>query len=255
MELMLFVLASLGVATMATIVHFVVRKRVNHQPLSHHNEVTAAVYATFGVLYAVILGLLVSHGQSRRDIVSEASVREAALLVDVAQIGQSFDSTTATHLTKACLAYTRHVASIEWPLSSREEVQHTHREHLDELWSIVRSIEPQGARQEAVYKSLLEIMGSLASERYERHAAMGDHMSFFLKLVLLVGGLVTVVFLWFFGVQDARLHLVYTWLVTFMLILVLGLIFALDNPLRAGVGVDPSDFYRAEGELRTLLEK
>ena len=103
--------------------------------------------------------------------------------------------------------------------------------------------------------ALLELMAELASERYERQAATGDHMSMFLKVVLLIGAVVTVLFLWFFGMQHHRIHLSYTWLVTFMLVLVLALIFALDDPLRPGVGVEPTDFDRASNELRTILAK
>jgi hypothetical protein len=255
MELWLFILGSVVVALVATGVHALIRTRVRHQPLIEHNEVTAAVYATFGVLYAIILGLLVSHGQTRRDLVSEASVRESALLVDVAQVATAFDPAVADSLTRACLAYADHVRTVEWHLKTDEDHMTAHRIHFASMWQIVRSIEPVGARQESVYMALLEIMADLASERYERQAATGDHMSVFLKVVLLIGAVVTVLFLWFFGMQHQRIHLAYTWLVTFMLVLVLALIFALDDPLRPGVGVEPTDFERAANELRTILAK
>ncbi|MBU3679901.1 MAG: DUF4239 domain-containing protein [Candidatus Kapabacteria bacterium] len=255
MELWLFILGSMVVALAATGVHALFRKRAHLLPLTEHNEVTAAVYATFGVLYAVILGLLVSHGQTRRDLVSEASVRESALLVDVAQLATAFDSAMAQSLTQACLRYSDHVRTVEWRLGAQEDHMTGHRIHLASMWRIVRSIEPVGARQESVYMTLLERMSDLSSERYERQAATGDHMSMFLKVVLLIGGAVTVLFLWFFGMQQFRIHLAYTWLVTFMLALVLALIFALDDPLRPGVGVEPSDFERASNELRAILAK
>ncbi len=255
MELWLFILGSVVVALVATGVHALIRKRVHHLPLTEHNEVTAAVYATFGVLYAIILGLLVSHGQTRRDLVSEASVRESALLVDVAQVATAFDPAVADSLARACLVYADHVRTVEWKLGANEDHMTAHRIHFASMWHIVRSIEPADARQESVYMALLELMADLASERYERQAATGDHMSMFLKVVLLIGAVVTVLFLWFFGMQHQRIHLAYTWLVTFMLVLVLALIFALDDPLRPGVGVEPTDFERASNELRTILAK
>ena len=255
MELWLFILGSIVVALVATGVHALIRKRVRQVPLSEHNEVTAAVYATFGVLYAIILGLLVSHGQTRRDLVSEASVRESALLVDVAQVAMAFEPAVAESLAHTSLRYADHVRTVEWQLGTTGENMAAHRIHLSSMWRIVRSIEPVGARQESVYLQLLELMADLASVRYERQAATGDHMSMFLKVVLLIGAVVTVLFLWFFGMQHYRIHLAYTWLVTFMLVLVLALIFALDDPLRPGVGVEPTDFERASNELRAILAK
>ena len=255
MELWLIILGSAVVALVATRVHALFRKRVQPTPLAKHNEVTAAVYATFGVLYAVILGLLVSHGQTRRDLVSEASVRESALLVDVAQLATAFDAKMAESLTRACLRYADHVRMVEWRLGTMEDHMMAHRSHLTTMWQIVRSIDPVGPRQESVYRTLLERMSDLSSERYERQAATGDHMSMFLRVVLLIGAVVTVLFLWFFGMQHNRIHLTYTWLVTFMLVLVLALIFALDDPMRPGVGVEPTDFERAANELRTILAK
>ncbi|HLP27539.1 MAG TPA: hypothetical protein VK147_02785, partial [Candidatus Didemnitutus sp.] len=220
--------------------------------LEPHNEVTAAVYATFGVLYAVILGLLVSHGQSRRDLVAESSVREAAMLVDIAQASRSFNPTIADSLRRACLRYAEHVALKEWSSDLEHYKVKSHHHHFSQIWSIVRSIEPNGPRQESVYLSMLDILGSMSEERYQRIAATGDHMSPFLKVVLLIGAGVTVIFLWFFGMRDRRIHLMYTWLVTLMLALVLVLIFALDNPMQSGIGVRPDAYLRAAEDLRTL---
>ena len=255
MELWFFILGSVIVALITTAVHALFRKWIRPAPLAEHNEVTAAVYATFGVLYAVILGLLVSHGQTRRDLVSEASVRESALLVDVALLATDFDPAVAKSLTQACLRYAEHVHTQEWRHSATEDQMPTRHVHFESMWRIVRSIEPTGARQQSVYMILLERMSALSSERYERQAAAGDHMSIFLKVVLLIGAVVTVLFLWFFGMHHYRIHLAYTWLVTFMLVLVLALIFALDDPMRPGVGVEPTDFERASNELRTILAK
>jgi hypothetical protein len=255
MELWFFILGSVIVALITTVVHALFRKRVRPAPLAEHNEVTAAVYATFGVLYAVILGLLVSHGQTRRDLVSEASVRESALLVDVALLATDFDPVVAESLTQACLRYAEHVRTQEWQSAADEDRMPTHRIHFDSMWRIVRAIDPVGSKQQSVYMILLERMSDLSSERYERQAAEGDHMSMFLKVVLLIGAVVTVLFLWFFGMQHYRIHLAYTWLVTFMLVLVLTLIFSLDDPMRPGVGVEPTDFERASNELRAILAK
>ena len=253
-DMMLLVIITLCIltATAATIVHIVIHKRMKGAILEPHNEVTAAVYATFGVLYAVILGLLVSHGQTRRDLVAESSVREAAMLVDIAQASRSFDPVIADSLRASCLRYAKHVAQKEWSTDLEQNRIKTHHHHFGQIWNIVRSIDPVGPRQESVYLSLLDILGSMSEERYQRIAATGDHMSPFLKVVLLIGAGVTVVFLWFFGMRDRRIHLMYTWLVTLMLALVLVLIFALDNPMQQGVGVKPDAYFRAAEDLRTL---
>jgi Protein of unknown function (DUF4239) len=239
-------------ATVTTLVHVLIHRRVKGAVLQPHNEVTAAVYATFGVLYAVILGLLVSHGQTRRDLVAESSVREAAMLVDLSQAARTFGPSVSDSLRLACLRYAEHVATQEWNVDVEHNRIKTHHHHFGRIWSIVRSIEPIGPRQESVYLSMLDILAAMAEERYQRISATGDHMSPFLKIVLLIGAGVTVVFLWFFGMLDRRIHLMYTWLVSLMLALVLVLIFALDNPMQLGVGVKPDAYIRAAEDLRSL---
>jgi len=145
------------------------------------------VYATFGVSYAIILGLLVSHGQTRRDSVSVSSVREAAPLVDIAQAVKVFGPNSADSLRMACVAYAEHVKMNEWTTGDSKQQPHERHVHFGQLWKIVRRIEPVGAKQEAVYRSMLNLLEYIASERYDRLAAAGDHMSPFLKVVLLIG--------------------------------------------------------------------
>jgi hypothetical protein len=251
--LLLQILGCVLVALIAVGLHAIFRRKVNHLPPSGYNDVTAAVYATFGVLYAIILGLLVGHGQSRRDMVSEASIREASLLIDITEVASSLDDAVADSLGRACLLYADHVRGVEWSFDANDGDRTIQRVHLSSIWGIVRSIEPSGARQESVYRALLGLVSDLATQRYRRHAAMGDHLSPLLQVMLITGGLFTILFLWFFRVEHHRLHLTYTWLVTFMVVLVLALIFALDDPLRPGVGIEPSDFEHASAELRIIL--
>ncbi|MBC8125300.1 MAG: DUF4239 domain-containing protein [Candidatus Kapabacteria bacterium] len=240
------------VASIATVIHLYVRKRTSEGVRSNtHNDVTAAVYATFGVLYAVILGLLVSHGQSRRDVVDSSSVREASLLVDIAQAAQAFGSANSDTLRRACIRYAEHVAEKEWNVDISSDPQ-AHHVHFDFIWNLVRNVEPTDLREQAIYASMLGTLQTLSLERAQRIAAAGDHMSPFLKVVLLIGAAVTVLFLWFFGMQDHRMHLTYTWLVTLMLGLVLVLIFALDNPMQQGIGVSPEAYHQAAQTLKAL---
>lgn len=251
--LVIVVLSTMAIATVMTIIHALIRKLVVVERLQRHNDVTAAVYATFGVLYAIILGLLVGHGQTRRDIVAEAAVHESALLVDVAQAGRAFDRTISDSLTRTCLRYAEHVYDVEWHMRKEERESPKRRQHINAIWDITRVIEPVGSRQESSYFILLEMMESLSSARHIRLAAEGDHMSPFLELVLIIGACITVVFLWLFGMEHHRVHLGYTWLVTFIVVLVLVLIFALDDPMRAGIGVRPEPYAKAAEELRMLL--
>ncbi len=240
------------VASIATVIHLYVRKRTSEGVRSNsHNDVTAAVYATFGVLYAVILGLLVSHGQTRRDVVDASSVREASLLVDVAQAAIAFGPATSDTLRQACIRYAEHVSEKEWT-GDIEPDRHAHHVHFDFIWHQVRSIEPSDLREQSIYTSMLSTLQTLSLERAQRMAAAGDHMSPFLKVVLLIGAAVTVLFLWFFGMQDHRMHLTYTWLVTLMLGLVLVLIFALDNPMQRGIGVSPEAYIHATQTLKAM---
>lgn len=253
--LTMLILTAFAIGLIVAGLHSVIRLRVTLQPPTGHNEVTAAVYATFGVLYAIILGLLVGHGQERRDMISAASIREASLLVDISEVAFALDSKIADTLARSCLRYAEHVRTVEWFAGTENEQPSMHRMHLADMWKIVQMIEPSTPRQEAVYHTLLGLMSDLASQRYERHAAMGDHMTLFLKVVLIIGAVVTVLFLWFFTVQHHRLHITYTWLVTFIVVLVLMLIFALDDPLRPDIGVEPTDFERASAELRLIISK
>lgn len=241
----LFILICLGFASVAALAHLVIRKMSTWARKENHNEVTAAVYATFGVLYALILGLLVGHSQERRDSVVKASVRESFLLVDLSRAADIFDSTHSQNIRLACIEYATYVRDVEWPLLESSLSENVHHGHIDKLWKAVMMAHPKDGREESVYLTMLDILHSVSQERHIRIAICDDHIGFFLTFMLLTGAVMTIVFLWFFGMYDNRMHVLYTWLLTFMLSLVLCFILGIDNPVRKGIGVGPDDFDRA----------
>ena len=72
------VIVTVAIGEVSIVCHAHIRSRVNPRLLQAHNDVTAAVYATFGVVYAVILGFMVSQGEEERDLLAATAVREAA---------------------------------------------------------------------------------------------------------------------------------------------------------------------------------
>ncbi|MEI8064489.1 MAG: hypothetical protein WCH84_10560, partial [Verrucomicrobiota bacterium] len=68
------------------------------------------------------------------------------------------------------------------------------------------------------------------------------HVSWVMWVLLIMGGVITVGFMNFFGVQSFRSHLIMTVSLTSMLILILFIIYALDHPFWGDLRIAPQAF-------------
>lgn len=229
-----------GLASMA--VHGLIQRRVDHRKLRNHNDVAAAVYTNFGVLFSLILGILVGQGQERLGDLSSAAVHEAAILMDLVSAAEAYNDKVGHAVHAAAEGYAKAVIEQEWPLLASHNGAKIKRAPLEQLWRTSRTIDPAEPRGQALYDTTISMLENLAEARYERISASNDSLNDLLRFVLWVGAAFTIAFLWFFGAENQRVQLMLTGIVTSMLSLVLILVLAMNNPLSGDLGAQPDAF-------------
>ena len=107
----------------------------------------------------------------------------------------------------------------------------------DRVWEITVKFEPQNAKEKIFFSEMLGKMNSAVEMRRARlqDSASGLHPS--LWFVLLLGGIITVVFTFFFGSQNLFAQLTMTIMLAVLIVLILFTILLMDFPYSGDLSI------------------
>jgi hypothetical protein len=120
------------------------------------------------------------------------------------------------------------------------------------LRAIYTGLEPDAGRQQGTYDESLRRLSELNDSRTERLHAARNGLHGLLWVVLIVGGVLTVVFTYFFGVRNIGAQSLMTAGLTTMIALTLFLIWNLNHPFRGDFHIDSSPFEDALVEMANI---
>lgn len=112
----------------------------------------------------------------------------------------------------------------------------------NDLGSAVRGLDPGGDAQSALYAESLERLDDLRESRALRLLEVREGLPSILWFVLVVGGVITVVFTYLFGLRSFWMHASAVAALAAIVTLVLFTIAVLDHPFDGGVRVGPEAF-------------
>jgi hypothetical protein len=99
-----------------------VRRWVAHSSLADHTEVAGFVYATGGVIYAVILAFIVIAVWEQFDHARGVADAESDGLAVLSRLANGFPASARQQVQQAAIEYAASVVDEEWPAMAREEV-------------------------------------------------------------------------------------------------------------------------------------
>jgi len=233
-----------------------VRKYFNLAKLESHHEVAGYLLSVIGTLYAVLLGLIVVDGQSKYQQAQLMTETEANAAADMFLISQAFSDPTRRRIQDGIAEYVNVVLDEEWG-------KEVHRDILTEgsvvplrkVWQTMASYEPVTNREQACYSTMLSTLGEMADARRYRVVSTRGGTSEILWGVLIAGGICTVLFTYFFGVENAVAHIAMTTLVSLCLSLNVMLVVLFSNPYRGDMRIQPEGFKHDQRMMQTLLKE
>lgn len=244
-SLLLAVLA-VGLCVAAAVVGLVVvRRRVPHRRLAAHTEVAGYVFATLGVVYAVILGLVVVAVWTEFEEARTAAEQEANALLDLVRLADAWPEAERGPVRAALLAYGRVVVDEEWPAMARGEAPSAAAEaDLDEIWRAYAQSEQGVAGDGPRFAESLAQLDALGDARGLRVLASHRGIPGLMWAVLIAGGVLTVGFGYLFGVESGVAHGAMVAALTALIALLLVLVQALNAPFRDPVRLPPAGMER-----------
>jgi len=220
----------------------VVRKYVPHDSLLGHHDVAGYMLSVLGTLYAIILGLIVVNALNTFQTARATVDQEANALHDIFHIANGLPEPNKQELRKSCLAYAEAMISDEWP--SMQTGRTSLRGH-DIFQDILRSgigFQPENNAQDDLHQALLGEIDSMNDLRHTRLTVAQPEFDAIIWGVLIIGGVVLVVFTYFFGVERLSIQIVMTAMVTLVLGINLTLVGMFGYPYSGDVHVSAQPF-------------
>jgi hypothetical protein len=217
-----------------------VRKNVELATLEAHHEVAGFILAVVGVVYAVLLAFIVIVVWQQADASRTDADREATVLLTTYRDANAL-AEPGHDVRPAIRRYADLVVNAEW-----EEMAEHHRESrtadqaLNEIWTQFRAQEPQTHSDEAFYDDAVTSLHEVSELRRTRIADSGAELVGVLWAVLIIGGVISIAFTYFFGVHSLAAQILMVSALAALVGLVLAVIVSLDLPFTGDVAVAPT---------------
>jgi hypothetical protein len=233
-----------GAMVLAVIGLLATRSAVKLQLSEGHNDIAGFVFATVGVVYAVVLGFVVITVWQRFADAETAVTNEAAALVAVFRDSQTFPQPFRDEVQAALRRYATTVPASEWPTHG-ELLQHKTPDPLNAVWAAFRQTTPATPVAESDLVQAKDHLYNLELQRHRTHlSAEGTVPGIFWGL-LIVGGVVTVGFTYFFHLDNVRVQAAMIAILAGGIAAVLFGIMALDRPFSGAIHISDYPFQHA----------
>lgn len=235
-------LIALAVACLSVLGMLLVRKRVNIQTLTSNHEVAGYLLSVVGTLYAVLLGFVVvdamQHMQDLRGLVS----MEASGLANIFLCSEGLPAEKRRVIRSLCHQYADEVINDEW--KSLQEGKYSQKAFATvfKLWKEITTNQPSTQSAQQINQQLITEICSMTQNHRTRVVNSTRTVAPIMWLVLLVGGIFTLIFTYFFAVESMKMQAIMTFLVAMTLSLNVYLVFVFGNPMSTDLGIKPGPF-------------
>jgi Protein of unknown function (DUF4239) len=219
-----------------------VRRWLQATDLKIHHDVTDPLSQVVGMMFAVLLGFMVSDAMQRFEQARSTVQQEAASLADIHNLAGGFQPKSRNHLRKLCISYADEIINNEWPLLAQKKISLATIKTYRDLWQECITYQPAGQSDSNIQQVMLNSLTAMSDARRLRIEALHNGLPFALWWVLLAGGLATIIFTYFFGVKNIKLQVVMTAIVTLVICLNIFLLYSYDDPFSGDVMVHPTAF-------------
>lgn len=221
---------------------WVVRRYVDHQTLTGHHDVAAAMLSVVGTLYAVVLGLIVVGALNKFEQARLTVEHEANSLHDIFHLSKGLPAEQMKRLRQNCLSYAQIMVADEWNSMEKGVGSPNAHKQMADIWNCMTQFQPKTQGESNVQQSILAEIDELGDARHTRLLDAKPSFVPIIWTVLIVGAFVLVIFTYFFGVENMAVQVLMTALVTVVLSLNMIVIALFGTPYSGDVKVSANPF-------------
>lgn len=221
--------------------------RLGRETLEGFHEVGGYYMSAVGTLYAVILGLVVVDTSNKFSEARANVVNEANALTEVYALAEKMPETEGAAIKSAIRDYVNIALEEGWTHMQNGERDLSEVNAFRNIMKAARNVEPETENQKALYPALIDSFLSASESRRGRLNFDQYNIPQVEWLSLVLGGLITIAFTFFFALEHERAQSLMTGMVAFMLSLNLYIAFLFSSPYSGDLQVSKDPFIHLKG--------
>ena len=221
-----------------------VRYFIPHKRLKVHNDVAGPIFATLGVIYAVLLAFVVVITWENFDRSSLNAEKEASFVADLYTDAEAFQEPAKEQIRALLKEYATSVINVEWKALSTGAASQEVGGILKKIWRFYSTYNPETAAQTEFFRESVHKLNEVGELRRIRIVDAKNGVHPILWFVLIAGGIITLSFSFFFGTENLMEQLILTSLLSVLIGLILFTILELDYPFTGQVSIQPTAMYQ-----------
>ena len=232
------ILITAGVASVAITAMLLVRRRAPDGGYFADGDRAAGVFGVLATGFSVLLGFIVFLAFTSYDQSRSGAEQEALVLVQQVENAQFFPRPAAGELTAELVCYARSVVNGEWERMRAGTQGDAINPWGVKLFRTLQTVEPRTATQQSAYDKWLDQTSAREEARLDRiHGAVGVIPATLWIVLFFIAGVIFV-FMLFFADSGERAVVqgVLMGSVVSVMVVLLLLLYSLDDPYHEGVG-------------------
>ena len=219
-----------------------VRRTVSVDTLKTFNEVAGNSFQVVGTFYAVLLGLIVVDAMNNMSDLRGVIEQEANAFADIYILSRGMPQPTQKNVQALAVSYVDAVIDDEWDAMRQRKVSTKAIVYMNKLWNTLIDFKPAAEEQKDIRQMCLERISDAGDSRRSRLITSAHGVSTELWTVLVVGGLLTLSFSYFFGLPSFIGQALMTVVIASTMALNVYLVFLYGYPFSGAYCVQPDGF-------------
>jgi hypothetical protein len=218
------------------------RKIMNFEKLRASHDVGGYFITVVGTLYAVLLGLVIVDAMQQYQRAREVTEKEANNLVDVFILSAKLPEPKCSEVRAMCSQYANQVIETEWQLMTVGTQCPVAQGKAISLMRTLLDFQPGTDNEKALYPQMVQEGTQFWQNRQSRIAMAAKGVPTIEWVVLIIGAITTIIFTYFFVLEDLRLQVIMTAMIAMLISLNLMLFVFFDYPFRGDLSVRTDAF-------------
>jgi Protein of unknown function (DUF4239) len=219
-----------------------VQRLVPPERREKQNDVAGFIYAVLGVAYAVLLAFMLisvwqDYNKAQTNVESEAHE-----LAGVYFLASQLPEPQRTNVQDLARTYARIVVEEEWPMMEWGQTSAHADSLLRQLMLELLEFDPRTRGEQVLYERGLTDLHNAIDARRSRLLEVREGIPNLLRVVLVVGGVITVSFTYLFGLKSNVAHALMVAALTLLICAILFTIGESDYPFSGVVEIRPDAF-------------
>ncbi len=210
-----------------------------------HNDVIGWQISFLGTTYAVIIAFMLSDVWNNFVVAETNAETEANALLNVYRVAAGLPSPPKDQVRVLARRYAEVMIREEWPAMMKGALSPTGSQVVSALWDVTTKISARNGSEQASLERLLADVTNLTEHRRIRQFESRSKIPDVFWLLLITGGVLTVLYACLFDVEETRMHVLQVVGITFIVSLVLVTIADVDGPYGGALRIQPTGFAMA----------